>query len=246
MGAGSQGFSFTAPAPASTGSAGATPDTLVLGLSEDAWQGDAQFQVAINGKTVAGTYTATASHAAGANQNISIAGNWGTGVKTVGVSFVNDAWGGTGTTDRNLYVNQVTYDGQNADGAPAALFENGTANFTTPAGATPVTVHLAEDAWNGDAQYSIAVDGKTLVQDGTATASHALGQTQSIDLQAVLSAGTHNVSVSFLNDAWGGTASTDRNLYVKGMDVNGTAVAGDTATLLGTGTDQFQIVVPKS
>ena len=241
MGAGSQSFSFTAPAPA-----GATPDTLVLGLSEDAWQGDAQFKVAINGETVAGTYTATASHAAGANQDISIAGNWGTGVKTIGVSFINDAWGGTGTTDRNLYVNHATYDGQDAAGAPAALFENGTANFTTPAGATPITVHLAEDAWNGDAQYSIAVDGKTLVQDGTATASHALGQTQSIDLQAVLSAGTHNVSVSFLNDAWGGTASTDRNLYVTGIDVNGTAVAGGTATLLSTGTDQFQIVVPKS
>jgi len=27
-----------------------------------------------------------------------------------------------------------------------------------------------------------------------------------------MAAGTHDVAVSFLNDAWGGTAATDRNL----------------------------------
>src|ERR1700757_2325621 len=28
------------------------------------------------------------------------------------ISFINDAWGGTRSTDRNLYVNGVDYDGQ--------------------------------------------------------------------------------------------------------------------------------------
>jgi hypothetical protein len=33
----------------------------------------------------------------------------------------------------------------------------------------------------------------------------------------------------FLNDAWGGTAATDRNLYVQSIDVNGVHFAGNTA-----------------
>ena len=236
---GPQSFDFAGPAHG-------TPDTLDLHVSEDAWRGDAQFTVTINGQTVGGTYTATALHSAGATQDFSLSGNWGAGQKTVGISFINDAYGGTSTTDRNLYVDQVTYDGQAATGAPATLLSNGTSNFSTPAGASAITVNLAEDAWKGDAQYSIAVDGQTLVQDATATAQKSLGQSQAVDLQKVLTAGTHDVAVSFLNDAYGGSSSTDRNLYVQGVSVNGAAQPGGSAALYSTGTEHFQITVAKS
>ena len=232
------------PSGSGSGSISGSPDTLVLGVSEDAWQGDAEFTVTINGQTVGGTYTATASHAAGAVQNVSVAGNWGAGQKTVGISFINDAYGGSSSTDRNLYVNQVSYDGQAAGGAPATLLSNGTASFTTPGGATPITLALSEDAWQGDAQYSIAVDGTTLAQDATVTALHGQGQSQTVDLQQVLTAGTHDVAVSFLNDAYGGTSSTDRNLYVQGISVNGSLAANSSAAIDSTGTQHFQIVVP--
>ncbi len=232
------------PAPNPDATPAGSPDTLVLGVSEDAWQGDAEFTVTINGQTVGGTYTATASHAAGAVQDVSVAGNWGTGQKTVGISFINDAYGGSSSTDRNLYVNQVSYDGQAADGAPATLYSNGTASFTTPGGATPITLDLGEDAWQGDAQYSIAVDGTTLAQDATVTALQSQGQSQAVNLQQVLTAGTHDVAVSFLNDAYNGTPGTDRNLYVQGISVSGSLAANSAATLYSTGTQHFQIVVP--
>ena len=33
----------------------------------------------------------------------------------VAVNFLNDAWGGTPATDRNLYVNAITYNGTNTN-----------------------------------------------------------------------------------------------------------------------------------
>ncbi len=225
------------------------PDTLDLSVSEDAWQGDAQFTIAVNGQTLSGVYTATASHAAGATQDVSVSGNWGPGPITAGVSFINDAYGGSSSTDRNLYVDRASYDGQALAGAPATLDSNGTANLATPVVAQPgtptaIALSLAEDAWQGDAQYSVAVDGTTLVQDGTATASNAQGQSQTVKLQALLSAGTHDVAVSFLNDAYGGSSSTDRNLYVKGIGVDGNLVPNSSASLYSNGAQHFQIVVP--
>ncbi len=79
-------------------------DTLQLSLSEDAWAGDAQAFVTLDGKQIGGMLTVTASHAQGKAQTISLTGQWGPGAHDVGVQFVNDAYGGTTTTDRNLYV----------------------------------------------------------------------------------------------------------------------------------------------
>jgi hypothetical protein len=214
-----------------------------LHVSEDAWQGDAQFTVKVDGNQVGGVRTATALHSQGATQDVSIAGNWGVGPHTIGISFVNDAWGGTAATDRNLYVNSVTYDGAAASGAPAALLSNGTTNFGV---AAPLTLHLAEDAYQGNAQFAVAIDGTTVLQNGTVTALNGSGQSQAVNVSALLSAGKHDVAVSFLNDAWGGTSSTDRNLYVKGIDVNSTPAAGASAALFSNGTTHFQIMVPSA
>ncbi len=112
---------------------GAGTDVLVVSVSEDAWRGDAQFVIRIDGATIGGTRTATALHASGASQAIPLAGNWGAGPHTVSVEFLNDAWGGAATTDRNLYVDQLTYNGRAAGGVPAALTQNGVAEFFIPA-----------------------------------------------------------------------------------------------------------------
>jgi len=50
-------------------------------------------------------------------------------------------------------------------------------------------------------------------------------------------------SVSFLNDAWGGTATTDRNLYVDGIEVDAKPMAGSSAALLFNSTHHIPIVV---
>ncbi len=241
---GPQSFWYTSGAA----TAQATTDVLDVHVSEDAWLGDAQFTVAIDGTTIGGVRTATASHAAGASQDFKIAGNWGPGPHSIGMTFINDAWGGTPSTDRNLYIDQVTYDGQAASGGSGVLLSNGTATYVVPGtiSTTALTLHMSEDAWQGDAMYAVSVDGNNLGPVGTITASNAQGLSQAVTLQAALAQGMHELAISFLNDAYGGTPATDRNLYVKGIDVNGTPASGATATLLSTGTAHFQIIVPAS
>lgn len=224
-----------------------TRSTIVLHVSEDAWQGDAQFTISIDGAQIGGVHSATASHAMGELQTVSVSGDWGAGPHTIGISFINDAWGGTDTTDRNLYVDRVTYDGQTANGFPVAIFRNDTANFVVPPAGTgmPLTVHLAQDEWQGDAQYLVSIDGVFLAQ-GVVTALNARGLSQAIDLHPKLLAGPHDKAIAFLNDAYGGTWDTDRNLHVKGIDLNGTSIPNTAFALLRTETAHFQILVPQS
>ena len=51
---------------------------------------------------VDGTLTAGALHATGAHDSVTVLGNFTPGPHTVAVDFLNDTWGGTPETDRNL------------------------------------------------------------------------------------------------------------------------------------------------
>lgn len=94
--------------------------TIKLRVSEDAWQGDAQFRLVVDGKQVGGDHTVTAKHGAGAWQEIVVEGDFGSaGPQKVEVKFVNDAWGGTPTTDRNLYVDWIEVNGHRFEGEQA-------------------------------------------------------------------------------------------------------------------------------
>jgi hypothetical protein len=254
----------------------------VLHVSEDAWNGDAQFTVSVDGHQVGGVQTATASHADGQWQDIALAGNFDSGPHTVAVDFVNDSSGPAPGQDRNLYVQSVDINGQHIDGntadnsaahgaesmdsSAAVMVANGEAVFhatgttdgttgaasgtgsadagsadagstgtgtadANAAGTSSLTLHVSEDAWNGDAQFVVTVDGNQVGGVQTATASHSAGQVQDVTLTGDFgSAGPGSVGVHFLNDAWGGTADADRNLYVQGLDVNGTHIDGNAAT----------------
>ena len=242
MSSGTQGFLFSGALTSTV----AASNMLDVKISEDAWQGDAQFTIKIDGATIGGARTATASHAAGATQDIALSGNWGSGAHTVEIAFLNDAYGGTAATDRNLYVDAVTYDGRAAPNGTATLLSNGSSIFTTPGApvSTAIAVQLSEDAWQGDAQYSISIDGAAAVATGSVSALESLGKTQSIPIATILSAGKHDIAVSFLNDAYGGTSNTDRNLFVKGISLNASPVVGATAQLYSTGTAHFMVDVP--
>ena len=238
---GAQSFTFQEPTAPPTGA-----DTLDVGVSEDSWQGDAQYTISVDGTQIGGVRTATASHAAGATQDVSLTGNWGTGAHDIAISFINDAWGGSSNTDRNLYVDRVSYDGAAATPNTATLMRNGTSDFSVSAEGGTLTLLLAEDAYQGDAQYAVAVDGVQVGGVGTVTASKAAGASQAVNVSNLLSAGTHDIAVSFLNDAYGGSPTTDRNLYVKGVEVNGALAPGLTGTLGTNSTQHFTIVVPQT
>lgn len=222
-------------------------DSLVLNVSEDAWQGDAKFTVQIDGTTIGGTQTATVSHAAGASQAVTLTGNFGAGRHTVGVTFINDAYGGPGL-DRNLYVGGVLLDGQASSSGPAALYSNGQADFgvqapasgTASPGADTLALHLSEDAFQGDSQFIVAIDGKTLGGTQSVTASHALGQAQDFAFTGNFGAGPHDLAISFINDAYAGPG-LDRNLYVLSADLDGTHYASASASLWSNGTVHIQI-----
>lgn len=241
--------------------ASAPPATNVLSVavSEDAWKGNAQFLVLVDGVQVGGTQTATASHAAGASQVVTLTGNFGTGPHSVAITFINDAYGGTAATDRNLYVGSITYDGTmtavntalTSNGSTGAIMVHDAATVTPgvvvvpyaaviPAtvGADTLVLTMSEDAYAGDAQFSVAVDGKQLGGTMTATASNAAGNAEIFTLKGDFGSGLHDVAVTFLNDASGGSAALDRNLYVRSVAYDGVMASGS-AALFSNGTTDF-------
>lgn len=99
------------PAGATTSVLGEGPDELTLQVSEDAYQGDAPFTVAVDGRQIGDELTATASHAAGDHDTVTVRGDWAAGDHQLRVTFLADAWGGSPDTDRNLYLDSVAYQG---------------------------------------------------------------------------------------------------------------------------------------
>ncbi|MGI4808002.1 MAG: glycosyl hydrolase [Janthinobacterium lividum] len=237
-------------------SIGCSPDQsrncLTLQMSEDAWNGDAQFTIQVDGKQIGDTQTATAFHSAGQTQAFTVLGTF-TGAHTATVTFLNDAYGGTSSTDRNLYVNSASFNGATISGASLTEYSAGPQSFgfTGPApastsitattigsGSDSLILQMSEDAWNGDAQFTIQVDGKQIGDTQTATAFHSAGQTQALTVLGTFT-GAHTATVTFLNDAYGGTSSTDRNLYVNSATFNGATVSGASLIEYSAGPQSF-------
>ncbi len=264
----------TASATPFTMSVGSGSDTLILKVSQDAYNGDAQYTVSVDGKQIGGTLTAHASHAAGQSDIITVNGDWTAGDHKVSLNFLNDAYNGSASTDRNLYLDSATYDGVAVASSKLSLLSSGVQSLTvhdtsaipvsvpvvatttlaTPAttvttataSATPFTMSVgsgsdtlilkvSQDAYNGDAQYTVSVDGKQIGGILTAHASHAAGQSDIITVNGDWTAGDHKVSLNFLNDAYNGSASTDRNLYLDSATYDGVAVASSKLSLLSSG-----------
>ncbi|MBL6458083.1 family 16 glycosylhydrolase [Belnapia sp. T6] len=122
----------TTPAPVNT-TLGTGKDTFVIKISEDAYKGDAQYTIKVDGQQIGGTLTAHASHALGQDDIITLHGNWGAGAHTVTVTFLNDLYGGTSATDRNLHVDAVSYNGKAQAGGDFDLNSNGSHDFAIAA-----------------------------------------------------------------------------------------------------------------
>jgi aryl-phospho-beta-D-glucosidase BglC (GH1 family) len=90
---------------------GGGPDRLLLHISQDAFKGDAQYLVRVDGQEIGGVRTASASHAAGSSERVALNGDWSAGEHLVEIVFLNDLWGGASSGDRNLYLDHASYNG---------------------------------------------------------------------------------------------------------------------------------------
>jgi Ca-dependent carbohydrate-binding module xylan-binding len=220
--------------------------TIALNVSEDAWKGDAQFTVKVDGVRVGGVNTASALHSSGDSEVFVLGGTWASGAHQVKIQFINDAYGGTAATDRNLYINSIAVNGVTNSGTTATMMGNGTDTFTVggtvPAANAPadkLTLNLSGDAWNGNAQFSLSIDGKKVSTPQDVTAVHSAAAWQAFSFGGNFGAGSHTIGITFANDAYGGTSTTDRNLYVNGIDLNGKHYGSGVTALYSNSTTSF-------
>jgi endoglucanase len=202
-----------------------TAETIVLNMSESYADGDAEFTVSVNGQQVGGDYQAHGLNASGDAGSVSLTGDWGSGVNDVQVSFINHAYG------RNLYVNSISENGVTYAGTSAALPRNGTDTFavggTTATAAGPadtLTLQLSEDAWAGNALFVLYIDGHVVTTPQVVTALQVSAQTQSFTFSDNLGAGTHTIGLACVNASYGPSAGEQRNLFVNGIELNGSDV----------------------
>lgn len=111
-------------------SLGSGSDQLLLKISQDAYNGNAQYTISVDGKQIGGVQTAQSLHGSGKSDLISVRGDWGQGNHDVAVKFLNDAWGGSDAKDRNLYVDSASYHDQDVSSAHLTLAGNGAKHFT--------------------------------------------------------------------------------------------------------------------
>jgi hypothetical protein len=226
-------------------------ESITLYMAEDAYKGDAEFTVSVDGTQVGGTMTTHALHSLGDSDVFTLSGSWASGAHTVTIAFINDAYGGSASADRNLYVSAIAVNGTIQSDTAKLLYNNGSADFavggTVAAAAAPpdsLTVHLAEDAWNGDAQFVLRIDGRAVTTAQSVTTRFTTGSDASWEdftVTGTFGAGSHTIGVQFTNDAWGGSATTDRNLYVNGLDLNGTHYGSGVTLMANNGTTNFQV-----
>lgn len=221
-----------------------TENVLTLRLSQDIFGEDARFTVAVNGVRLGDENVVVADRARGERQNFSFAANLGTGAGVVTINFVNDAYGGTPATDRNLAVEDIFINGQSVLPEPVLLNSGGENNFPVPApdpALDVLTLIMSEDFYLADAQFLVRVNGVQVGEISTVTARRAEGARQEFSFVGSFGDTSRTVTVEFLNDAFGGTSDTDRNLSIEALLFDGHVVEGARAILYDETPEEFVI-----
>ena len=203
----------------------AATDKLVLQLSEDYYQGDAQFTVTVDGVNVTPANPTVTQH----HYNNGSDGSANTGTATglsnefdiqvaalpsgqahkVAVTFTNDAFGGTQATDRNLYIDNLTVNGNeygahsvtgqySQNGATQQELQSGgdTASYTVGAVAGPAIA-------GGPGSVSASDNTAQTLYGGTTVTDATAGATTSATI-SVLSGG----AATDANGVWSGAGLT--------------------------------------
>jgi hypothetical protein len=228
----------TTPGPVSVGSGS---DTLVLNMAEDAYQGDAQFTVSVDGNQIGGTQTTTAFVDQGQQQEFDVHGNFGGGDHTVSVNFLNDQIGafypdGTpglppgqwadDTTDRNLYVMGMSLNGgAPASGTPWELSSSGSFSWNVGAGSNP----SAGAATSSGTSDTAAITSGSLNSNstGSATGMSFVAPSDTSAAPATSAATDSSGLASSDTTGSGSTTSTDTTPSIAALDTGTTQTVQD-------------------
>lgn len=133
---------------------GSGADQVVFKVSQDWYLGAAQYVVLVNGVQLGGVQEAAALLSSGLTDTVVVRGEFGADPTTIGIRFLNDAWGSARGEDRNLYVWSASYDGEALLANPVALYRGGeTASVALPEEDEPI--------W--DATAPVSADGGDLL-----------------------------------------------------------------------------------
>lgn len=142
------------------------------------------------------------------------AGNGTVKVGAGGVTYTPKA----GFTGSDTIIYNISDDKGGTTQGEVAMSVSGA--DTTGSGVSTIKLSASGDSYEGSPQYRVLVDGVQVGGVQAVSAAHESGHWQTATFTAP-SGDFDNVRVEFLNDAYGGSASTDRNLYVAWIEVNG-------------------------
>ena len=239
------------PTPAVPKPIGAGPDTLILQMSEDAYQGDAQFTISVDGTQVGGVQTTTANHSQGQTQAFTVKRALHELKHTVTVNFLNDANGPLG--DRNLYVTGASIDGTQINNVNLALLGSGPQSFnlwnhpvapvTYGSGPDSFVFGLSEVPGSQTARYSVFVDGTLVVARRPEVALRNYGQSQIVTVAGSFGPASHKVELKVVNEPTAGETDSPATLSVDSLSYNGIAVPNSAAILASPADVQLQTPV---
>ena len=235
----------------------------MLNLSEDAYLGDAQAVITIDGVVQGGPRTITALRSLGQGQDVSITGSFGNSTHVVSVSFINDAYGGTPMLDRNLYLNSIKLNGSLVAGASKTFMANGNADFSFGAASptptpvpvpvpvpipaptptptptptpSPITYALEGPTWS-PGPITWAFENNNLPSDTSYPFSNPIGTYQSTVLAAFTKWGSvANIPLQQVADTSNLLTAPDIRIGFSKLNTGGTGTIGLTSYRYSTGT----------
>jgi hypothetical protein len=116
-----------------------------------------------------------------------------------------------------------------------------------------IEILLAGDSYNGNPIASFKLDflpiATTSGSQVKISASRSLGHSQPVSIIASMTTGVHTLTVNFLNSGCGGpnaacSASTQRNLYVEAVFIDGVLQDGGFNAILSAGSVNIPITSP--
>ena len=247
-GDGPKGAIDLAPLPGTTpADLGSGDDILDLAVSGDGTGSGTRFTVTVDGRQVGDVQTVTASHSLGQTQSFHVHGDFRPGSHAVVVQAV-----GAAAPGGSVHLATATIDDEAVPDAGVALgsfaFQGSTsAPVTIGFGPDALSLSISEDAWRGHARFDVLVDGTKVGATQTATAAHSNRATQDFEVRGTFAPGNHTLSLKYVNDVWGGSPDTDRNLHLDKASLDGTTVPGGTLMLLLLGgTQRIAFMAPAS